>query len=73
MTTRPFHLALAIALLAAPLGAQAHTPAPAQDPAHAGVTSQLIFASGQCRRTRFSTGSACTTSPIALGLMISTR
>ena len=46
---------------------------PSSRPEHAGVTSHAMCASGHCRRTRFSTGSVCTTSPIALGLMIRMR
>src|SRR5687768_15151039 len=45
---------------------------PSRMPAQAGVTSQLTFASGQRRRSRFRTGRPCTTSPMALGLMIRT-
>jgi hypothetical protein len=40
--------------------------------AQAGVTIQLMRASGHNRRSRGSTGSACTISPTALGLMIKT-
>src|SRR5207248_605968 len=46
---------------------------PSSSPAHAGVTSHDTSARGQRRLTRFRIGSVCTTSPIALGLMISTR